>query len=140
MCVVVTIIFNYTTNGHGWGGVLDFHIEIEFYDIFYDIFKYNYTDYELAPPVSTLARILTHSPLPPPLPLVLADASNEWLYNGSAVVSLELIQLKSWLTRRLDQENVTLPGGASKFDEVQNIKILRYESNRYNQFHLPPCL
>ena len=34
-------------------------------------------------------------PLSPPLPLVLADASNEWLYNGSAVVSLELIQLKS---------------------------------------------
>ena len=48
MCVVVTIIFNVTTNGHGRGGVVDFHTEIEFYDIFYDIFKYNYTDYELA--------------------------------------------------------------------------------------------
>ena len=45
MCVVVTIISNYTTNGHGRGGVVDFHIEIEFYDIF----KYNYTDSELAP-------------------------------------------------------------------------------------------
>ena len=71
MCVVVTIIFNYTTNGHGRGGVVDFHTEIEFYDIFYDIFKYNYTDCELAP-VSALARILNH-----PLTLVLADASNE---------------------------------------------------------------
>ena len=49
MCVVVTIIFNVTTNGHGRGGVVDFHTEIEFYDIFYDIFKYNYTDSELAP-------------------------------------------------------------------------------------------
>ena len=76
MCVVVTIIFNYTTNGHGWGGVLDFHIEIEFYDIFYDIFKYNYTDYELAP-------VSGNDFESPPLPLLstrtpdLADASNE---------------------------------------------------------------
>ena len=62
MCVVVTIIFNVTTNGHGRGGVVDFHTEIEFYDIFYDIFKYNYTDYELAPPVSGM----DFESLPPP--------------------------------------------------------------------------
>ena len=43
MCVVVTIIFNVTTNGHGRGGVVDFQKEIDFYDIF----KYNYTDCEL---------------------------------------------------------------------------------------------
>ena len=53
MCVVVTIISIYTTNGHGRGGVVDFHIEIEFYDIF----KYNYTDSELAP-VSVWLKII----------------------------------------------------------------------------------
>ena len=61
MCVVVTIIFNYTTNGHGRGGVLDFHTEIEFYDIF----KYNYTDYEL-PPVTGKDFDSPLSPSPPP--------------------------------------------------------------------------
>ena len=80
MCVVVTIIFNYTTNGHGRGGVVDFHTEIEFYDIFYDIFKYNYTDYEL-PPVT--GKDFESPPAPFPLlsssppTLDLADASNE---------------------------------------------------------------
>ena len=70
MCVVVTIIFNVTTNGHGRGGVVDFHTEIEFYDIFYEIFKYNYTDYELAPVPACPGN-------PPDPTLVLADASNE---------------------------------------------------------------
>ena len=65
MCVVVTIIFNVTTNGHGRGGVVDFHTEIEFYDIFYDIFKYNYTDSELAP-VSGKDFWITTLHLPPP--------------------------------------------------------------------------
>ena len=63
MCAVVTIILNYTTNGHGRGGVVDFHTEIEFYDIFYDIFKYNYTDYEL-PPVT--GKDFESPPLPLP--------------------------------------------------------------------------
>ena len=58
MCVVVTIISNYATNGHGRGGDLLPHTEIEFYDIFYEIFKYNYTDYELAP-VPALATLQT---------------------------------------------------------------------------------
>ena len=70
MCVVVTIISNYTTNGHGRGGDLLPHTEIEFYDIFYEIFKYNYTDYELAPVPACPGN-------PPDPTLVLADASNE---------------------------------------------------------------
>ena len=76
MCVVVTIISNYTTNGHGRGGDLLPRREIEFYDIFYEIFKYNYTDYELAP-------VSGNDFESPPLPLPstrtpdLADASNE---------------------------------------------------------------
>ena len=64
------IIFNYSTNGHGRGGVLDFHIEIDFYDVF----KYNYTDCELGI-ISLPPRILNPHVKHPSR--VLADAQNE---------------------------------------------------------------
>ena len=85
--------------------------------------------------LQSLAWILNHSL--PPVGGCLKWVGLQWKCSSSSVVSLELIQLKSWLTRRLDQANVTAPAGAKYFYQVQNIKILRDLHSQYNQFPSP---